>query len=212
MNRLGLFVALMFLLGGCAIIHKPAPSEPGVVNAHAWQARRAKLAGLSGWALQGRVATGQLLGWTGNLAWREKAGHFDVRLSGPLGAGGLRARGTLDRVRIDTDDGRHFVTTHPDALVAKTLGFAFPLQPLNYWAKGLPAPGGYRRISVNGKGRLKSLKQDGWTVSYLDYTTPSGAPAALPKRVVLDNGHTRIRLVVDRWFDLGAGKAQAGHG
>lgn len=202
MKKLLLAAFLAIAVGGCAIIHKPSPSEPGVANATAWQSRQDTLSDFSDWSLQGRVATGQLLGWTGNLSWREHAPDFDVRLAGPLGAGGMHAQGTLDRVVIDTDDGKHFVTTDPDALVKKTLGWSFPLEPLNYWVKGLPAPGDYDRISVDEQGRLRSLTQDGWTVSYLDYVTPAGAPAPLPRRVVLDNGDTRIRLVVDRWFDL----------
>lgn len=208
-QALVVLIGLAFL-GGCAIIHKPAPSEPGVANSKAWQARRDTLKDFSNWSLQGRVATGQLLGWTGNLSWRERAPHFDVRLSGPLGAGGLHARGTLERAVIDTNDGKHFVTTDPDALVKKTLGWSFPLEPLNYWARGLPAPGDYKRISVDDQGRLRSLTQDGWTVSYLDYTKPADAPTMLPQRVVLDNGDTRIRLVVDRWFDLGTANDNAG--
>ncbi|WP_423823319.1 lipoprotein insertase outer membrane protein LolB [Salinisphaera sp. SPP-AMP-43] len=209
-----LLVAMVAWLGGCAIIHEPAPSEPGVANSSAWQVRQNTLDQFSNWSLQGRVATGQLLGWTGNLSWREQAPRFDVRLAGPLGAGGMRAHGTLDRVTIDTDDGKHFVTDDPDALVEQTLGWSFPLEPLSYWARGLPAPGGYDEISVDEAGRLRSLTQAGWTVSYLDYTRPSGAPTALPERIVLDNGDTRIRLVVDRWFDLKAtsgAATDAGH-
>ncbi|HET7312890.1 lipoprotein insertase outer membrane protein LolB [Salinisphaera sp.] len=212
MNKLLFALTGLALLGGCAIIHKPAPSEAGIANPEAWQARRDTLRDFSDWSLQGRVATGQLLGWTGNLSWRERAPKFDVRVSGPLGAGGMRAHGTLDRVVIDTDDGQHFVTTDPDTLVKKALGWSFPLEPLSYWAKGLPAPGGYARISVDDQGRLRSLTQRGWTVSYLDYSTPAGAPASLPRRVVLDNGETRIRLVVDRWFDLGGAAGDAGAG
>ncbi|RJS94433.1 lipoprotein insertase outer membrane protein LolB [Salinisphaera sp. Q1T1-3] len=192
------------LLAGCAVIHKPAEQQAGIADGSAWQAHRAALADFSSWSLQGRVATGQLLGWTGNLSWRERGPRFDVRLAGPLGAGGMRAQGTLDQVTIDTDDGKHFVTRDPDALVERTLGWSFPLAPLRYWARGLPAPGAYDRISVGENGRLQSITQDGWTVSYLDYTRPAGAPAELPRRVVLDNGDTRIRLVVDRWFDLGS--------
>lgn len=199
----------MLLLPGCAIIRKPATSAPGIENGAAWQKRQDRMADFADWSLQGRVATGQLLGWTGNLSWRERGEHFDVRLAGPLGAGGMRAKGTLEQVDIRTDDGRHFVTSNPDALVKKALGWSFPLEPLRYWARGIPAPGDYQRIAVDDQGRLESLKQDGWTLSYLDYTTPTGAPTSLPQRVVLDNGDTRIRLVVDRWFDLQDGASGA---
>jgi outer membrane lipoprotein LolB len=203
MKKLFPVLVALVLLGGCAIIHKPAPREAGIANPAAWQARQDQLKSLSDWSLQGRVATGQLLGWTGNLSWRERAPRFDVRLSGPLGAGGMHARGTLDRVVIDTSEGEHFVTSKPEALVKKALGWSFPLAPLAHWAKGLPAPGDYQRISVDKQGRLRALTQAGWTVSYLEYTRPEGAPTALPRRIVLDNGETRIRLVVGRWFSLG---------
>lgn len=208
MRTLVLTCVVAIALSGCAIIRKPPPSEPGVANARAWQARKSRLADLKVWSLQGRVATGQLLGWTGNLSWRQRGPHFDVRLAGPLGAGGMRATGTLKRVLIRTDQ-RQMVTTDPDTLVEKTLGWAFPLKPLRYWAKGVPAPGGYQKISVDAQGRLKSLRQQGWRVAYLDYVTPKNGPP-LPHRIVLDNGRTRIRLVVDRWFDIGKpGNAQS---
>src|SRR5699024_10511064 len=130
------------------------------------------------WSLQGRIATGKLLGWTGNLSWRQRGDHFDVRLAGPLGAGGMRAQGTLDRVIIDTSDGKHLETSEPAALAKQSLGWSFPLKPLSHWAKGVPAPGKYERISVDDQGRLRALTQDGWKLSYLDYTKPEGAPAA----------------------------------
>ena len=201
MKRLLPVILGLGVLGGCAIIRQAPPTEPGVVDAVAWQTRQAELADLGTWSLQGRVATGKLLGWTGNLSWRQQGPHFDVRLSGPLGAGGMRADGALPRVRVRTRN-RNIVTDQPDALVRQTLGFSFPLQPLRYWAKGVPAPGDYQRIAVSATGRLQSLRQDGWRVSYLDYTQPSAQAPALPRRIVLDNGDTRIRLVVDRWFDI----------
>lgn len=202
-------IGLLLVASGCAVIRKPPSSAPGIDNSDAWQQRQETLADLDHWSLQGRVATGQLLGWTGNLSWRERDDYFDVRLAGPLGAGGMRANGTLDQVTIHTDDGRRLVTSDPDALLEKTLGWSFPLAPLRYWARGLPAPGDYRQISVNAKGQLTSLRQAGWKLSYLEYTRPPGAPASLPRRIVLDNGQTRIRLVVDRWFDLPSTNAGA---
>lgn len=200
MKQIALISMLAFFLAGCAIIREPARTEPGVTNASAWQARQRVLRDFDVWSLQGRVATGQLLGWTGNLSWRQRSDDFRVRLAGPLGAGGFRARGTLDRVVIQTRD-RRLVTTDPDALVEETLGWRFPLEPLRYWARGLPAPGDYDSISVDGTGHMTGLEQRGWRLAIQEYTQPDNAPE-LPRRIVLDNGDTRIRLVVDRWFDI----------
>lgn len=202
MKKILAAMAGLALLSGCAVIHKPEVGDPGVNNAQAWQEHKDKLGEFTHWSLQGRVATGKLLGWTGNLSWREQGERFDVRLAGPLGAGGMRARGTLESVIVDTDDGKHVETREPDLLIRKTLGWSFPLEALSYWVKGIPAPKAQRDISVDDKGLLRTLKQNGWTVSYQDYTRPEGAPTALPRRVILDNGDNRVRLVVDRWFDL----------
>jgi outer membrane lipoprotein LolB len=201
MNKLLVPLLVLSLLSGCAIIRKPAETDPGIVNASAWADHKQELNDFDVWSLQGRVATGQLLGWTGNLSWRQQGDSFDVRLSGPLGAGGFRAMGSLDNaVTIQTKDDR-FVTDEPDALVEQTLGWTFPLEPLRFWARGLPAPGGYERISVDAQGRMIALEQNGWALSVPEYVEPDSAPA-VPRRIVLDNGDTRIRLVVDRWFDV----------
>lgn len=199
--RLALMAGLCWLLAACAIIPKPPQVEAGVENPAAWQARKTELASLQTWSIQGRAATGQLLGWTGDLSWRQRGEHFDVRLSAPLGAGGFQASGTLDNVTVRTQD-ETVRTKHPQQLVRRILGFPFPLRTLRYWARGLPAPGGYDSISVNDKGRLIGLRQQGWQLSYLAYEQKDGQPA-LPKRIVLDNGETRIRMVVARWFNLG---------
>ncbi len=199
--RYAALVLLCSWLSACAIIAKPPKADPGIVDPAAWQVRQEQLRELDIWSLQGRVATGQLLGWTGNLSWRQDGEVFNVRLAGPLGAGGFRASGTLDLVTIRTSE-RRMVTTQPDMLVEETLGWTFPLQPLRYWAQGRPAPGDYESISVDAQGRLIGLVQSGWRLTYLEYAEVENQPA-LPKRIVLDNGETRIRLVVDRWFNLG---------
>lgn len=200
-KRLCMPAALCWLLTACAIITAPPEVKPGIDNPAAWQAHKAELKTLDMWSIQGRVAAGQLLGWTGNLSWRQRGKHFDVRLSGPLGAGGFRASGTLERVTVRTSE-RTFRTTRPQRLVRRILGWSFPLRPLSYWALGLPAPGDYRSISVNSRGRLIGLRQQGWQISYLEYTTQPARPA-LPARIVLTNGETRIRLVIARWFNIG---------
>ncbi|MDN5938692.1 MAG: phosphoadenosine phosphosulfate reductase family protein, partial [Salinisphaera sp.] len=89
------------VLTGCAILQPPAPIQPGVADPAAWQARQQRLADFDQWSLQGRAATGKLLGWTGNVSWRQRGDEFKVRVSGPLGAGGFRADGTLHQVNTD---------------------------------------------------------------------------------------------------------------
>lgn len=188
------------ILSACALIRPPPPAAPGIADPEAWQEHRAALAAFDHWSLQGRAATGRVVGWSGNLSWRQQGESFDVRLSGPLGAGGFRAKGEPGLVRIYTADETVY-TNDPEALVEEIIGWRFPLTGLRYWAIGLPAPDRAARLTVNDEGLLTNLLQAGWQLAYAEYQTAGGLK--LPRQIVLDNGEDTIKLVIDRWFDLG---------
>lgn len=188
-------------LNACAFITTPPATQPGVVDAAAWQARQNALADFDHWSLQGRAATGKILGWSGNLNWQQRGEAFDVRLAGPVGIGGMRAKGTLEQVEVRTEDGS-FVTTEPEVLVKEALGWEFPLEGLRFWIVGLPQPDAPARLAVNDAGELVDLQQSGWRLAYTEYQQTQGMN--LPRRIILDNGDNKIRLVVDRWFDIKA--------
>lgn len=186
-------------VAGCALVRPPAPTTPGIADPEAWQARQEMLAEFDRWSLQGRAATGKLLGWSGNLSWRQRGQEFDVRLSGPMGAGGFRARGEPGLVRIHTEDETYY-TNDPEGLVEEIVGWQFPLTGLRYWAIGLPAPGLPATLSVDDDGLLVGLEQAGWRLAYPEYQDTEGPE--LPRRIVLNDGENTVKLVIDRWFDL----------
>lgn len=192
-------LAVGLWLSGCAIISVPDPVPPGVKSPEAWRQHRATVRHLAQWSLQGRAASGAVLGWTGNVSWRQEGKTFHVRVSGPLGVGGFRADGTLDRVKVRTSE-QTFVTQRPGVLVTKILGWRFPLTSLRYWVLGLPEPGVPAQLSVNGQGLLTSMQQSEWHIDYPKYTSVEGV--RLPKRIVLHNANNTISLVVGRWFAL----------
>jgi outer membrane lipoprotein LolB len=185
-------------LSACAL-RPPPPAAPGIADPEAWRERRAALAEFDHWSLQGRAVSGGVLGWSGNLSWRQQGENFDVRLSGPLGVGGFRAKGEPGLVRIYTGDETVY-TNDPEALVEEIVGWRFPLTDLRYWAAGLPAPDRPARLAVDDAGLLTGLWQSGWRLAYTEYQRTAGPE--LPKRIVLDNGEDTIKLVIDRWFDL----------
>jgi len=187
-------------LTGCAMITTPPPAPPGIEAPERWEQRRATLERLDRWALQGRVATGKVLGWSGNLSWRQNGESFSVRLSGPLGAGGFRARGTPALVEVHTKE-ETYHTRDPEALATELVGWEFPLRGLRYWAIGLPDPASEPdSVSVDERGLLIGLEQAGWRLAYPEYR--AAADVKLPRKIVLDNGENTIQLVIDRWFDL----------
>lgn len=199
MKRLCILLATVWL-GGCAIITLPEPVSPGIENPQAWREHRAAIRQLNQWSLQGRAASGQIIGWTGNISWRQNGKVFHVRVSGPLGTGGFRADGTLEHVTIRTGE-KTLVTRQPGKLVEKILGWHFPLTGLRYWVLGLPQPGVPATLSVNESGLLVGLKQSGWTLGYSEYAEVEGY--RLPGRIVLHNDKTTINVVIGRWFGIG---------
>jgi outer membrane lipoprotein LolB len=181
------------LLAGCATrapITAPSPE--------AWWTHQQGLRSLQAFQIDGRVAAAGQPG-SGQLRWVQGAGGvFDIRVSGPLGSGSLRLRGTLERVLIEDRAGRRESLT-PEAELEALLGSRLPLDALVYWARGLPQPGVAARYALDAAGRLQQLLQGGWQ---LDYAAYHGGEPSLPRRIELRRPGTEITLLLDRWQAL----------
>lgn len=189
-------LALALGLSACASLYRPSP---GHLAEQAWSLRRAELVALDHWLLQARIASGRV-GLSGNLRWQQRAGDFDIRVSGPLGSGGLQARGHLGEVEIRTAR-ETLVTYEPERLLQEKLGWSLPLTHMRYWAVGAPYPGTPAQVEYDAGGRLTRLQQDGWVIEYGEYTRHERHD--LPRRLTLDNGDAHFRLVVDAWSEVG---------
>lgn len=195
MIRVLFAVTAAVVISGCALFPAIGPGDQV-----AWQARQANLETLDSWQLQARVASGAVLGWSANMNWRQQAEHFDVRVAGPLGSGGFLARGTPNLVEIKTPE-QTVVTVDPEQLLLERVGWAFPLQRLPFWVRGIPDPNLKAQIQVDGQGRLIELRQDGWLVEYDEYGEYDARQ--LPRKFSMENEQVKIRVVIDRWSGLG---------
>ncbi len=177
-------------LAGCAAL-PPAP-------AGGWEAYRAQAAALRAWTLEGRVAVRRGgKGWSARLRWREAPAGWTLELRDPLGRRALRLRADGEGALLEAGGRREWA---PDAgaLLAHHAGLPVPVAALAWWVRGLPAPGTRHELALGPGGRPARIAQQGWTVRYLAYTEP--APGlVLPRRLELERGALRVRLVVDRW-------------
>lgn len=200
MKGLTALAAVALLLAGCSS-WQPQPSP--TADTGAWQARAARLQTIERFELQGRAADGR--GVKADLRWQQHVDNrFDLRLSGPFGAGAVAIAGTPQAVEVRTRDGR-FETRDPEGWLRQNLGWAFPVTHLRYWALGLPAPDASAQISLDAQGRLAVLSQDGWTLQYSEYTVHNGFD--LPRRFEAQQGEVRLRLIVDRWAEVATAPA-----
>ncbi|SEQ15833.1 outer membrane lipoprotein LolB [Solimonas aquatica] len=201
-------LALGLGLGGCASL-APQPSAPGedAGARAAWLAHRDALSGISAFTLDGRAANS--LGVKADLHWQQYAdGHFEVRIAGPLGSGATALSGTAQRVLIRSAQGEE-LSDDPEAWLQAHAGWSLPLRGLRWWALGLPAPDAPAQTQLDAQGRLAILQQQGWTLSYNEYTEVDGL--ALPRRLEASNTQLRVKLLIDRWQDVLKSAPADGH-
>jgi len=191
MSRAPALAAALALLAGCQTL----PSAP-VRGPDA--AEGAAIAALDAWQATGRVAVrAGNDGFSASFDWQEAAGHGELGVRGPFGAGAVRISRSDERIVIESGTAAPLEVLAPfEALepeLTARLGFPLPLGPLRYWVRGVPAPG----EPADGTGA--EFRQAGWQVSVTAFVPVAGAPGPLPARLTLTRDTTRIRVLVDRW-------------
>lgn len=145
-------------------------------------------------ALNGRVSVqNDSESFSGSLHWAADTKQDELLFTDPLG------QGIASLVRspagvVLTPAGKTPVQAETaDELTEKTLGFRLPLAGLRYWVQGHPDPGRpYERRSGENGGSAQ-LRQDGWTIDYLQYRENR------PRKIHVTRDGLEIRLVIDEW-------------
>ncbi len=196
--RLSLPVLVLFL-GACSV--KP----PVVVDYDVeplWQQRLAKLERLSAWSFDGRIAVrdgGKA--WNAKLSWAQSGASYDILISAPFGQGAARLSGEPGRALIDVSGQPSLVADDPGLLLYEQVGWAVPVDALQYWLTGRPDPQTSALLEWDGQGRVVRLDQSGWAVTYRRYGKADGVPrsVSLPTKVELVNRDLRVKIVIDQW-------------
>jgi outer membrane lipoprotein LolB len=88
----------------------------------------------------------------------------------------------------------------PDAaerFLARELGWSVPVRSARYWVRGLADPAANAAPLLDELGRLAQLTQSGWQIRYEEYALKDSL--WLPRRLVMEGGPARVRLVIDTW-------------
>jgi outer membrane lipoprotein LolB len=179
------------VVAGCATVPVAPPAPPAAAD-------RTALETFQTWHASGRVAVKTANdGWSAGFDWREAAGRGELAVRGPFGAGSARITRTPESIRIESGSAAPVDVPAPfDALepaLVERLGVSLPLEQLRWWLVGVPAP------DVPSSGGGAAFEQSGWRVRVDEYSPVDGAPAPLPRRLVMEREATRIRVLVDRW-------------
>lgn len=195
----------VLLLTGCAALPARAPDEA----ARMWAARQQTLAPVANWELRGRIALrSRDEGLQASLHWVRDGVRHRIVLVGPLGSGQVRLTQDAGGAElIDAEKKQYRGVTARDVL-ARTTGWDMPLENLNWWIRGLPAPDAKADQELDSDGRLKTLVQSGWEVEFLEYDRygANELPGKLFARrredvpgIGLDHVTLEVRVVIERW-------------
>jgi outer membrane lipoprotein LolB len=135
-----------------------------------------------------------------SLQWqREADDRFEMLLEAPFGQGVLRIDAVgPGRYRLRLPDGRLVTNSSVEALLDEVVGWSLPIGGLDYWVRGVPDPRTVSSHQLDSEGRARSIRQDGWDITYVDYFEDSRRPA-LPRRFNLANDQLTLKLVIERW-------------
>ncbi|WP_210397109.1 lipoprotein insertase outer membrane protein LolB [Motiliproteus sediminis] len=198
------YLALLLIaaLAGCAT--RPPPAMPLPVTP--WEQRQQQLAPQQHWTLQGKIAV-RVNGTNNaaNLNWTQHGDAYRIFMAGPLGRGAVDIEGTSQRLRLLIAGEEPYETDNPEMLLYQRLGWSFPLDQVNWWIRGLPAPASPHRIVLDERQRLSELNQSGWTIRYPRYREFNGTE--LPAKLILTRGdQLKLTLVFKSW-QLGTGES-----
>jgi len=185
---------LIAWLAGCAG-QAPAPDVPRQPDD--WQRQQDDLTALDTWKVAGKVGLRTAKeSRSANLDWTQAPDHYRMLISGPFGAGRSVLEGRQGAVTLTTGDGR-FEASSPEALMQQQLGWSLPISSLDYWVRGLPAPGRSHDQTDDELGFPKTLNQDGWNIRYRDWIYADSL--WLPSRLIMTYDDIRATIVINQW-------------
>jgi len=188
LNKFFIIFILTGVLFGCA--HQSL--SPVITDAHGYQQ---KLAQLDHWQLQGKIAVRHAnQSDSAALRWQQDAEHFDIFLSGPLGAGATRLIGTPKQFSIQNNKEETAAMSNAEQLIEKHLGWTLPLDQLPQWILG---HNDNRNSQFNIDHTLAGFEQDGWRVEYQRYQIID--QWLLPEKIVLKHEDMQVTIIIKQW-------------
>ncbi len=191
----GLVLLGLLVLGGCASAPQGRPLPP----MQDWATRQQVLGGLATWSFSGRLAlkAGDD-GFNGRIGWSQSGEDFSVTVGGPLGVGTVRIDREGGQATLTDKDGTRVDLADAERELLVRYGWTLPVDSLRYWTLGIPDPALPAETLLDGEGRLKTLRQSGWTVAVARYR--DGGGQLMPRILTVQNADTRVRMVIDGWL------------
>lgn len=170
-----------------------------------WQIQKPLLESINQWKIRGKIGvkTGPK-GGSATLKWRYQGDNQRIELYGPFGGGRVIITADSSGAVLKDTKGRVIKGATASEVLYERLGWHVPFNQLVHWARGLPDGSAHSR-TLNDDGRLRSLTQDNWDITYQAYKQVAGAPVEtmLPTRLNISAVPGTIEIYSDKGEYLG---------
>lgn len=187
------------LVVSCASVPGGAPLSRADAEA-AWSARSALLREIREWEVSGRISvSGPDGSWNARIHWSQRGDAYTLDFMSLLGQRLARLEAGDGGVMLRLPDQEPRQAATAGELLEASFGWSAPVDALRFWILGVPQPQFRAETRLDDRGRLSRLEQEGWSVDYPQYTSVGNGPGDLPRKLILEGGAVRIRMVIDAW-------------
>jgi outer membrane lipoprotein LolB len=163
-----------------------------------WDARRQLLESLSEWEFTGSINVRDANeAQSSRIRWQQQDERYRINLWGTFNVGATEINGRPGEVRIEQQGEDAIVTESPEEMLYQQIGYELPVTELNYWIKGIPAPGASTALKFADNLQLLSFEQKGWRIDYLGYT--NFGRETLPNRIRIQKAPLQLDLIRLTW-------------
>ena len=197
--RKAAILVIVMLTSACATLPIPPAQAPttSAIN----QKHLATIANIKSFALKGRLGVvTQKQGFSGGIDWQHQTTTDNIDVFSPVGGKVANIVKNPSGVTLTDQKGHTISAQDAESLTETTLGFKLPLSGLSDWAVGRPNSSKIDAANWDETGRLTALKQDGWDISFENYSMQNGAD--LPSKIFLKSEKVNLKLLVEKWISL----------
>jgi len=186
---------LICTVAACTAVPQRTADEAGLT---AFRARNVQVGGIASWGLAGRISLDDGdQGGSGKLQWDVEPGLSELDFHGALGRGAWHLQVGPGLARLQLADGTVETAPGVGELIREQIGWPVPLDALQWWVRGLAAPGPVENRILDTQGLLVALRQFGWNVEYSRYGSFAGVQ--MPVRLDAKRDNFRVKLAISRW-------------
>ena len=173
------------------------PRIDAPVNAE-WEQRRQVLDDISHWEFIGSLNVRDASdAHSSRIRWQQQDDVYQINLWGTFNVGATQIDGRPGEVQIVQQGEDPVFTESPEELLYQELGYELPVTELNYWIKGIPAPGASSELQFGENNQLRAFNQLGWQINYMAFT--NFGTETLPTRIRIEKTPLRLDLTRLRW-------------